>query len=68
LSIYCDGESFKQLIYFYKCRYLIIMPSILTESRDSSFSANDGGVLRALADDESQEMVLFDEDTECTMQ
>jgi hypothetical protein len=44
LSISCDGQLFK-FIYFQKCAYMFIMHNIITKMHDSSFSADDGGMM-----------------------
>jgi hypothetical protein len=50
LSFYCDAESFKQFAYFYKCTCVFLVCGIITETRDSFLSADDGGVSGVQAD------------------
>jgi hypothetical protein len=50
LTIYWDGEHFKQIIYFYKLTYPCIMRDISTDTRVSIFSADRRGVSDAQAD------------------
>jgi len=49
-SIYCDGEPFKQFIYFQKYAYLFILRDISAATRDIFFSADEGGVSVVRAD------------------
>jgi hypothetical protein len=44
LSNYCNGESFKQCIYFQKCTYVFTMHGISSARRQYFSSADDAGV------------------------